>query len=110
VVDYRFWVVDGRRAEFEKVFGLGGIWQELLARGDSYLGTEVELESVAGCRYRVRDFWSRHLGFELFRERFAAEYEHFEEDLRAEGLIRKHQFVGAYYETLPGDNEGLVLG
>ena len=32
VVDREFWVTDGRRADFESVFGAGGIWDRLLSR------------------------------------------------------------------------------
>jgi hypothetical protein len=110
VVDRRFWVTDGRRADFEVVFGSGGIWQELLSCGDGYLATEVECESAAERRYRVRDFWARHLFFELFRERFAAESEKFERLLFSDGLVGREQFVGAYYEEEPGGGDELVPG
>ena len=104
-MDRRFWVADGRRADFEVVFGPGGIWTELLHRGPGYLVTEIECESVSERRYRVRDFWDRHFGFELFRERFAAEYERFEELILSEGIVERVQFVGSYYEARPGDDE-----
>jgi hypothetical protein len=102
--------VDGRRADFEAVFSSGGIWQELLSRGAGYLETEVRCESASERRYRVRDFWVRHLRFELFRERFAAEYERFEQLILADGLVERTQFVGAYYEEKPGDGDELVPG
>jgi len=110
VVDRRFWVTDGRRADFEVVFGSGGIWQELLSRSEGYIATEVACESPAQRRYRVRDFWIWHLGFELFRERFAAEFERFERLILSEGLVEREQFVGAYYEKAPGDEDDLVPG
>jgi hypothetical protein len=42
--------------------------------------------------------------------RFHAELEKFEACIRAEGLIEKEQFLGAYYEKFDdGSEQGLVL-
>jgi hypothetical protein len=94
----------------ELVFGLGGIWVEFLRRAPGYIATEVECELPGERRYRVRDFWSWHRYFELFRERFAAEYERFERLTVVEGLVEREQFVGAYYEKDAGDGDELVPG
>jgi hypothetical protein len=94
----------------EAVFGPGGIWVEFLRRAPGYIATEVECESPGERRYRVRDFWSWHRYFELFRERFAAEYERFERLIAVEGLVEREQFVGAYYEKEAGDGDELVPG
>ena len=60
-------------------------------------------------RYRVRDFWSGHRGFEIFRERFA-EFSGRLDRMIAEELLKQQEFVGAYYEKLDdGSEEGLVL-
>jgi len=56
----------------------------------------------------VRDFWSWHRNFEIFRARFQDEFERFEEWLRSERLIEKEQFLGAYYEK-PEDETGEEL-
>jgi len=52
----------------------------------------------------VRDFWSGHLGFEIFRERFSEDFAQFDRQI-IEGLIEKQEFVGAYYEA---DGDDLV--
>jgi hypothetical protein len=110
VVDRRFWIADGRRAEFEAAFGLGGSWSKLLHRGDGYLLTEVWCESALSAQYRVRDFWSWHRNFEVFRARFQDEFESFELRIRAEGLIEREKFLGAYYEKPEdGSKQDLVL-
>jgi hypothetical protein len=101
-------VTDGRRAEFEAVFGPGGIWSELLAGADGYQGTEVRCESAEQGRYRVRDFWSWHRDFEIFRGRQQVCYERFESWIEAEKLVERQQFLGAYYEDKPGDEDELV--
>jgi hypothetical protein len=48
--------------------------------------------------YRVRDFWSGHRGFEIFRERFAEDFAEFDRHIVDE-LVEKQEFVGAYYEA-----------
>ena len=61
-------------------------------------------------QYRVKDFWSWHRNFEIFRARFHAEFEQFEDWLRSDRLIEKEQFLGAYYERSEGGSEqDLVL-
>ena len=110
MVDRRFWIADGRRAEFEAVFDVGGFWPKLLCRADGYLVTECWCESLEPVQYRVRDFWSWHRNFEIFRARFQTEFEQFEEWIRSERLIEKEQFLGAYYEKSEGGSEeDLVL-
>jgi len=110
VVDRRFWVADGRRAEFEAAFSVGGRWASLLFGADGYLFTEVWCEVPEARQYRVKDSWAWHRNFERFRDRVQAEFEEFERWLRSKGLIEKEQFLGAYYEKLDdGSEEGLVL-
>jgi hypothetical protein len=110
VVDRRFWVANGRRVEFESAFGVGGSWAILLVQAEGYLSTEMRCESPESAQYRVKDFWSWHRNFEIFRGRFQSEFERFEEWLRSERLIEKEQFLGAYYEKFrDGDVEDLVL-
>jgi hypothetical protein len=103
VVDRRLWVGDGRQADFDVVFGPGGIWRELLGRARGYIATETGCESPAERRYRVRDLWQGHRDFEVFRQEFAAEYGRFETLVSAEGLVEREQFVAAYYEKAPGN-------
>ena len=94
----------------EVVFGPDGIWAEFLRQGPGYIATEIVCESQAERRYRVRDFWSWHLYFELFRDRFAAQYEKFEKLVVTDGIVEREQFLGAYYETERGDEDELVPG
>jgi hypothetical protein len=98
VVDRRFWIADGRRAEFEAVFGPRGLWLQLLSKADGYLHTELRCESSELAKYRVKDWWAWHRNFERFRAQRQEELERFEEWLRAERVIEKEQFLGAYYE------------
>ena len=69
-----------------------------MRRVQGYIATEVKCESVSEGRYRVRDFWIGHRGFEIFRERYSEDFSQFERQIAAE-LVEKEEFVGAYYEA-----------
>ena len=64
----------------------------------------MQCEALAEGRYRVRDFWIGHRGFEIFRERFSEEFAEFDRMILAD-LVEKEEFVGAYYEA---DGDDLV--
>jgi hypothetical protein len=104
VVDRRFWAGDGRKRDFEAVFAVAGIWQELAAQA-GMIRTEFWCESPVERRYRVRDFWTTHLEFEAFREGFALEYRKFEQLLLAEGVVERQEIVGAYYVNEGSDGD-----
>jgi hypothetical protein len=84
------------------VFGRDGIWARFLRQAESYIATDVKDESVGDGRYRVRDFWRGHRGFEVFRERFSEDFAEFDRQI-VEGLIEQQKFVGAYYEAGGGE-------
>ena len=67
--------------------------------------TEFWCESAVEQRYRVRDFWTTHLEFEAFRERFALEYRKFEQWLLVEGVVERQEIVGAYYVNEGSDGD-----
>ena len=80
------------------MFRRDGIWARILGRVEGYLATEVKRESPDDERYRVRDFWKSHRGFESFRERFSEDIAEFDRQIVDE-LVEKQEFVGAYYEA-----------
>ena len=77
-----------------------------MRQAEDFVATKFELEA-GGERYRVRDFWSGHRGFEIFRERYSEGFAEFDRQI-VDGLVEKQEFVGAYYEA-DGDEEDLVL-
>ena len=103
-MDRRFWVGYGRLADFEKVFGPAGMWDEFLSLAKGYVGTQVRRESEAERQYRVLDFWTSHRWFEGFRKQYAAEFEWFHQRIVAEGLVERQEVVGTYYESSEGDD------
>jgi hypothetical protein len=62
------------------------------------------LSAAGDGRYRVRDFWSGHRGFEIFRERFSEDFAEFDRWI-VDGLVEKQEFVGAYYEADEADGD-----
>jgi hypothetical protein len=73
-----------------------------LRQGQGYIATEVKSEGPEGERYRVRDFWNGHRGFEIFRECFSEDFAQFDRRIVDE-LVEKQEFVGAYYEADEGE-------
>ena len=69
-----------------------------MRQAQGYIATEVKCESESDGRYRVRDFWSWHRGFEIFRERRSEDFAWFDREI-VEQLVEKQEFVGAYYEA-----------
>jgi hypothetical protein len=47
---------------------------------------------------RIRERWSGHREFEIFRERFAEFFGKLDRMI-ADELVEKQEFVGAYYEV-----------
>ena len=110
MIDRRFWIADGRRADFEAVFAVDGAWSKLLHQADGYVLSQIWCESAELLQYRVKDFWAWHRNFEIFRARFHAEFQRFEDWIRSERLVEREQFLGAYYEKFEGGSEeDLVL-
>ncbi len=86
------------------VFGPEGIWARFLRQAEGFIATDMKQELPGDGRYRVRDFWTGHRGFEIFRERYSEEFSRFDQEI-LDGLVEKQQFVGAYYEA---DGDDLV--
>ena len=86
------------------MFGADGFWARFLRQAEGFIATEMKCESAGDGQYRVRDFWSWHRVFEVFRERFAVGFAEFDRQIVDE-LVEKQEFVGAYYEA---DGDDLV--
>jgi hypothetical protein len=74
------------------------MWARFLRQAEGYVTTEVKCELPSDGRYRVRDFWNGHRGFEIFREVFSEDFEEFDRQIVDE-LVERQKFVGAYYEA-----------
>lgn len=72
-----------------------------MRQAQGYIVTEIQCESVEDGCFRVKDFWSWHRAFEVFREGFAEGFVEFDRQIVDE-LVEKQSFVGAYYEVDTG--------
>jgi hypothetical protein len=101
-----FWVWEGRERDFERVFGTDGIWPDFLKRSRQYLGSEFWLESRVEHRFRLVDYWTSHVGFEALRAIHQLDLGRIEQFVRNDGLIRREEFLGAFYIDDSGLGEG----
>ena len=76
-----------------------------------YLGSELRLWSKTERRFRLKDFWESHVGFEAFRAIHQLDCDRFDQLIAREELIVREKFLGAFYMDDSGSDEGddLVL-
>ncbi len=104
-----FWVGEDREVDFRKVFGVSGIWSELLGRSEKYLGTRLRQESEADRRYKTFDYWQSHSGFEEFREKYQLDCQNFSLLIASEGLVEREVLLGSFYADESDWDEGADL-
>ena len=102
----RFLVSEGRENDFERIFGPGGIWPEFLSRSRQYLGSELRVDSKTERRFRLKDFWESHVGFEVFRSIHQLDCDRFDQLIAREELIVREEFLGAFYVNDFDSDEG----
>ena len=96
----------GRERDFERIFGPEGIWPEFLGRSRQYLGSELRLRSKTERRFRLKDYWESHVGFEAFRAIHQLDCDRFDQLIAREELIVRERFVGAFYMDDSESDEG----
>ena len=101
-----FLVGAGRERDFERIFGPEGIWPEFLRRSGHYLGTELWLRSKTERRFRLKDYWRSHVGFEAFRAIHQLDCDRLNQLIAREELVVREEFLGAFYADDPGSDEG----
>ncbi len=94
VIVWDFHVKSGCESEFERIYGPGGDWASLFARGEGFIGTELLRATDGLGRYLVIDHWASRSAFESFRDRFLTEYEVL--DRKCEALTEHEEPVGTF--------------
>jgi heme-degrading monooxygenase HmoA len=61
-------------AEFEKVYGSDGAWEQFFRQGTGYIGTELLRDVETAGRYVVIDRWESGDAYNAFVEAHRAEY------------------------------------
>lgn len=94
VVIWKFVPKIGLEKEFEKIYGPNGLWTELFAKVNDYLGTsllkEVDSENV----YLAVDQWKSKDAYESFKLRFFEEYHTI--DQRCKDITDIEQIIGEF--------------
>jgi heme-degrading monooxygenase HmoA len=90
--EYR--VVPESAAAFERVYGPEGEWVRLFRRAAGYRDTTLYRDRADPGRYVTVDRWRSREAFDVFRARFAAEFEAL--DARCEALTLREREVGRF--------------
>jgi heme-degrading monooxygenase HmoA len=97
VIVREFQAGEGCEQKFEKIYGPGGKWNELLQKSEGFISTELKYESVVERRYKSFDHWRSHSDFEAFREGFQAEIEQLKRQVADEELVESEFLLGSFY-------------
>ena len=74
VIAWQFDVLPEKAAEFEKQYGSQGVWRDLFARSDGYIGIRLLRDSARTHRYVTLDLWASETAFREFQGRYKKEY------------------------------------
>jgi hypothetical protein len=91
---WEFRVLAGREQEFERHYGPNGTWVQLFRRASDFIGTDLLADADVRGRYLTVDRWKDLKAYDLFRERFAAEYKRIDEQMEA--LTESEVRVGVF--------------
>lgn len=81
VIAWQFDVLPEKAAEFEQQYGSQGIWRDLFARSQGYIGTRLLRDSARTQRYVTLDLWASEAAFREFQKRYRKEYEELDAEL-----------------------------
>jgi heme-degrading monooxygenase HmoA len=99
VIIWEFTVRVEHIEEFVRAYGSNGDWASLFRLAEGFLGTQLLRSCHDAGVFLTVDRWENATSFEMFQERFAAEYE--ELDARLEGYTLAERKVGVFEGELP---------
>jgi heme-degrading monooxygenase HmoA len=94
VVIWEYQVKEEHLAEFEKIYGTDGAWEELFQKESSYLGTELLRDSRDLHHYLTIDQWASVTDYESFLSDWKEEYEKI--DAQCQGLTERETLLGKW--------------
>ncbi|HKH49369.1 MAG TPA: antibiotic biosynthesis monooxygenase [Thermoanaerobaculia bacterium] len=94
VIAWQFDVAPENVEEFEKQYGSQGVWRDLFARSEGYVGTRLLRDSARTHRYVTLDLWTSEAAYQELREKHKKEYE--ELDATLERLTTAEIRLGAF--------------
>jgi hypothetical protein len=86
-------------AEFERLYGHEGLWEQLFRRSSEYLGTELVREVGRSGKYLTIDRWTSLEALPHFKQEYAAEYAAL--DKRCEKLTETEAPLGNFESRGP---------
>jgi hypothetical protein len=96
-----------RRAEFEGIYGTGGLLSELCRQHQGFLGNTLKLAEASSEYFEFVEHWQTYWDWQEFRSRFVSQRN------RLAGLAREAvlsgQIVATYYESSSGLDDGPEL-
>lgn len=84
----------GAENRFQEAYGPQGIWAKFFARGEGFIGTELNLDLKDPTRYLTLDFWESKQAYDAFREAHPAEYQAIDE--QCEALTAEEKPLGTF--------------
>ncbi len=94
VVIWKFVPKIGLEKEFEKIYGPHGLWTELFAQVNDYLGTSLLKEVDSDNVYLAVDKWKSKDAYDSFKLRFFEEYHTI--DQRCKDITDIEQIIGEF--------------
>jgi heme-degrading monooxygenase HmoA len=97
IIIWEFAVRGTHIQEFTSAYGSNGDWANLFRRAEGYLGTQLLRSSREPDIFLTLDRWESATCFEIFQERFGAEYKKL--DAQLEGYTSSEKKVGVFSEV-----------
>ncbi len=97
VIIWEFTVRDEHIQEFISAYSSNGGWAKLFQRAAGYLGSELLRSSNDPNTFLTIDRWESAACFQMFQERFGAEYQKL--DAQCEGHTSSERKVGVFSEA-----------
>jgi heme-degrading monooxygenase HmoA len=94
IIVWEFRPRQGAEARFEEAYGPQGVWAKLFARGEGFVGTELNRDLKDAGRYITVDLWVSRGAFEAFRAGHQAEYTAI--DQQCEALTAEEKPLGTF--------------
>ncbi|MGA8617718.1 MAG: antibiotic biosynthesis monooxygenase family protein [Candidatus Sulfotelmatobacter sp.] len=97
VIIWQFTVREEHTQEFVSSYNSNGDWATLFRRAEGYLGTQLLRSSQEPNIFLTIDRWESVSCFEIFQERFGAEYKKL--DAQFEGYTSSEKKMGVFSEA-----------
>jgi heme-degrading monooxygenase HmoA len=91
---WRYRVNAEHSVEFEKIYGVNGVWVELFNKQKGYLGTDLLRDPHDHEQYITIDRWDSLGDYESFLSQWKEEYEAL--DKQCEGLTEQEMLLGKW--------------